>query len=125
MQEIKKGDKLLMQILIRGEVRDQAVSYAYERNGHLCVYWNGFVNTIEEMKGTTFTVLDSSNPVHKAIIQNNIRRRDRGGVNLPSWGSGHEYTLMAKTFDNGGKFTEALNQEFSYLSVPNYKSYLN
>jgi hypothetical protein len=124
MQEIKKGDKLLMQIIIRGEVRDERVSYAYERKGHLCVYWNGFVNTIEEMKGTKFTVLDSSNPVHKEIIRSNIRSRDRGGRNLPSWGSGHEYTIMAKTFDNGGKFTEGLNNEFSCLRVPNYKTQL-
>lgn len=58
MQEIKKGDKLLMQIIIRGVVRDQDISYAYERNGHLCVLWNDSVNTIAEMEGTKFTVLD-------------------------------------------------------------------
>ena len=101
MQEIKKGDKLLIQIIIRGVVRDQEISYAYERNGHLCVLWHGSVNTIAEMEGTTFTILDKVN--HKELIK-------RG--------------LGYKQFDNNGKFTEELNYKFSLLPVPNYKDYL-
>lgn len=101
MQEIKKGDKLLMKVIIRGVVRDQDISYAYERNGHLCVLWNGSVNTIAEMEGTTFTVLDKVKD--KEIIE-------RG--------------LDYRRFDNNGKFTEELNRQFSQRPVPNYKDYL-
>jgi len=117
MQVIKKGDKLLMQIIIRGNVREQRVSYAYERNGHLCVYWNGFVCTIEEMKGTTFTVLHDVK--HKETIQKNTKHRVHSNCR-----SDNNFHINAWQFDNGGRFTEDLNYQFSRLSVPNYKSHL-
>ena len=107
IKDIKKGDKLLMQIISNGTVFEQHVSYCYELDGVLCFCWNYTLATLKESIGVTFTILDDVKD--RELIQKNIKSRNG---NLPSWGSGFKHTISASQFDNDGKFTEDINQEF-------------
>ena len=105
--DIRKGDKLLIQIISKNIVLEQHVSYCYEIDSLLYVCWNYGAVRINEMIGATFTILDEIKD--SKLIQKNIKSR-KG--DLPSWGSGFRYTISATQFDNDGIFTEEINQEF-------------
>jgi hypothetical protein len=116
---IKEGDKVLMQIIIDGVVRKEFVSFCYKINGHLCVYSNGSMQTIDEMNGTNFIRLDSVK--HKDIINKHTTHYHAKYLDLHNYKMVADWTLpwsFIRVRDELSKFRTSWNDKMMEYVKP-------